>query len=45
MPKNTPVARCVMKMMQEGKSKPSAMRMCQVSTKTSYATGKKPKSK
>ena len=43
MPKNTKVGRCVTKLKGKGKSKQSAIRICQASTKQSYKTGKKPK--
>ena len=45
MPKGTKVHSCVMKLVQAGKSKESAIRICQKSTGKSYATGKKPKGK
>lgn len=43
MPKGTKVAKCVSKVMRSGKSKVSAIRICQASTHMSYATGKKAK--
>ena len=45
MPKGTRVHRCVQKVMKQGRSKPSAIRICQKSTKQSYKTGRKPKKK
>jgi hypothetical protein len=45
MPKGTKVARCVAKIMKKGKSKVAAIKICQVSTGQSYATGKKTKKK
>ncbi len=43
MPKDTKVGRCVTKVQSQGKSKASAIRICQKSTGQSYATGKKSK--
>lgn len=40
MPKGTKVYRCVHKLMKEGKSKKSAIKICQESTGQSYKTGK-----
>lgn len=40
MPKGTKVHRCVQKVMRSGKSKPSAIKICQKSTGQSYMTGK-----
>jgi len=40
MPGNTKVGRCVGKLTKGGKSKPSAIRICQSSTGMSYSTGK-----
>ena len=45
MPAGTRVHRCVQKVMKTGKSKPSAIRICQTSTNQSYKTGRKPKKK
>jgi len=45
MPSTGKVARCVAKVMKEGKSKSVAIPICQKSTGLSYATGKKPKGK
>lgn len=45
MPKGTKVKRCVSKVMAKGKSKVSAIRICQTSTGLSYKTGKRPKKK
>ena len=45
MPKNTKVGRCVSKVMKKGKSKVSAIRICQKATGQSYKTGKKVKKK
>lgn len=44
-PQNSSVGRCVKKLVAKGKSKASAIRICQASTGLSYATGKKPKAK
>ena len=44
MPKGTKVYRCVQKVQAQGKSKASAIRICQESTGQSYKTGKKSKS-
>ena len=41
MPKGTKVYRCVQKVIKTGKSKPSAIRICQKSTGQSYKTGKR----
>lgn len=41
MPKGTKVHRCVRKLKKQGKSKSSAIAICQDSTKQSYRTGKK----
>jgi len=41
MPKGTKVYRCVRKVMNSGKSKVSAIRICQASTGQSYKTGKR----
>jgi len=43
MPKGTKVYRCTQKVMKTGKSKSSAIRICQKSTGQSYKTGRKPK--
>ena len=43
MPKGTKVHSCVSKVMRQGKSKASAIRICQESTGQSYKTGKKSK--
>ena len=43
MPKGTKVYRCVQKVIKGGKSKSSAIRICQKSTGQSYKTGKKSK--
>jgi len=45
MPKGTKVHKCVQKVMKTGKSKPSAIRICQASTGQSYQTGRKSKKK
>ena len=45
MPKGTKVARCVKDVQKKGKGKVFAIKICQVSTGLSYASGKKPKSK
>jgi len=45
MPKGTRVYRCVQKVMAQGHSKPSAIRICQTSTKQSYMTGRSLKRK
>uniref|UniRef100_A0A6M3LHU7 Uncharacterized protein n=1 Tax=viral metagenome TaxID=1070528 RepID=A0A6M3LHU7_9ZZZZ len=45
MPKGTKVAKCVEDVMAQGKSKVSAIKICQKSTGMSYATGKKSKSR
>lgn len=45
MPKNSKVGRCVTKLTKKGKSKGSAIAICQKSTKQSYKTGKKTKKK
>jgi len=45
MPKGTKVYRCVQKVKKSGKSKPSAIRICQKSTGQSYKTGRKSKKK
>lgn len=45
MPKGTKVAKCVKKVQAQGKSKGSAIAICQKATGKSYATGRKPKSK
>jgi len=41
MPKGTKVSRCVQNLMKQGKSKSSAIAICQDSTDQSYQTGKK----
>lgn len=43
MPENSKVGRCVKKVKKTGKSKGSAIAICQSSTGQSYATGKPPK--
>jgi len=43
MPKNSKVARCVKKVKRQGKSKVSAIKICQKSTGQSYKTGRKAK--
>lgn len=43
MPKGTKVHRCVGKVRRSGKSKGSAIRICQKSTGQSYKTGRKSK--
>lgn len=43
MPKGTKVARCVSRVEKSGKSKSSAIRICQKSTGQSYKTGRKSK--
>lgn len=43
MPKGTKVYRCVKKLTAKGRSKGSAIRICQSSTGQSYKTGRKPK--
>lgn len=43
MPKWTPVARCVERLMKEGKDKVTAIKICQKSTGLAYRTGKPPK--
>ncbi len=43
MPKGTKVAKCVDKILRKGKSKASAIAICQTSTKMSYKTDKKTK--
>lgn len=43
MPAGTSVHRCVKRLVAKGKSKASAIKICQKSTGKSYATGKKPK--
>ena len=43
MPKGTKVYRCVQKLVKKGRSKASAIRICQSSTGQSYKTGKKSK--
>lgn len=45
MPKNSKVGMCVRKVQRSGKSKVSAIRICQKSTGQSYNTGKKIKKK
>ena len=45
MPKSSKVARCVKKVKASGKSKVSAIKICQSSTGQSYKTGKKAKKK
>lgn len=41
MPENSKVARCVRDVMKKGKSKKSAIKICQVSTGQAYKTGRK----
>ena len=43
MPKGTKVAKCVEDVMAQGKSKVSAIKICQKSTGQSYMTGRKSK--
>lgn len=43
MPKNSKVARCVQKVQASGKSKVSAIKVCQASTGQAYKTGSKSK--
>lgn len=43
MPKNSKVGRCVLTLTKSGKSKQSAIRICQSSTGQSYKTGRKSK--
>jgi hypothetical protein len=43
MPEGTKVSKCVEAVMKTGRTKPEAIKICQTSTKTSYATGKLPK--
>ena len=43
MPKGSKVARCVRHVQDDGKSKVSAIKICQTSTGDSYRTGKKSK--
>ena len=43
MPKNSKVGHCVQKVMSQGKSKVSAIKICQKSTGQSYKTGQKSK--
>ena len=43
MPKGTKVHSCVQKVMKQGKSKVSAIKICQKSTGQSYKTGRKSK--
>jgi len=43
MPKGTKVYKCVQDLMRKGKSKKSAIRICQERTGQSYKTGKKTK--
>jgi hypothetical protein len=43
MPKGTRVYRCVKRLVKSGKSKVSAIRICQESTGQSYKTGRKAK--
>lgn len=45
MPKRGKIARCVAKVMKQGKSKVSAIKICQSATGKSYATGRKSKAK
>lgn len=45
MPKNSKVSKCVKKVMKTGKSKVSAIKICQATTKQSYKTGKKVRKK
>ena len=45
MPKDSKVGRCVSKVQKSGKDKVAAIKICQASTKMSYATGKKVKKK
>lgn len=42
MPKGTKVHSCVQKLMDKGKSKESAIKICQESTGQSYKTGNPP---
>lgn len=41
MPKGTKVSKCVRDLVKEGRSKSSAIRICQDSTGQSYKTGRK----
>jgi hypothetical protein len=43
MPEDSKVARCVKKVMAQGHSKASAIRICQASTGQSYQTGQRAK--
>jgi len=43
MPKGTKVYRCVHSLMKKGRSKKSAIKICQASTGQSYKTGRKSK--
>ncbi len=45
MPKGTKVEKCYKKLRKKGKSKKSAARICQTSTKQSLKTGKKTKNR
>ena len=45
MPENSKVGRCVGKVKSSGKSKVSAIKICQASTGQSYKTGKKAKTR
>lgn len=45
MPKGTKVARCVEDLVKKGKSKVTAIKICQKATGLAYKTGKKPKKK
>jgi hypothetical protein len=45
MPKGSKVHRCTQKVKKTGKSKGSAIRICQKSTGQAYKTGRKSKSK
>lgn len=44
MPKDSKVAKCVQKVQASGKSKASAIKICQKSTGQSYKTGRRSKS-
>ena len=45
MPKNSKVGRCVTKVQRKGRSKVSAIRICQKQTGQSYKTGRKSSSR
>lgn len=45
MPKRSKVGRCVSKVQKSGKSKVSAIKICQKKTGQSYKTGRKSKKK